>query len=721
MKLRFLVGLLLLGLPGFGHAFPFWLNSPSRNNPNDPESPFFGIPTPHKTVNGTPASSPTASFTDTRTESVTDTTTQTPAYSATPTMGASPTTNESFSPTSTMTPSASPTRTGTPTSTSTPTPTFTFTPTSTPTRSFTSTSTSTSTFTYSSTFTATFTPTPTNTYTPTTVPTSSVGATLPYTEYEAENASYTGTLIGPSTTMWVNGGSLATEMAAESSGREAVELTSEGQYVKFTTTKQCNSIVVRYIIPDAPGGGGITATLTCAVSGTVNFSQELNMSSVYSWDYGNIDASTNYNKNPSGGTPFHLYDETHALFGQEVPAGSTITLEKEAGDTAGYYVIDFIDLEDVAAPLTQPANSVSVLSAGATGNGTTDDTSAIQTCIDGAGGKIVWFPQGDYKLSSELNIGAVTLAGAGMWYTTLHQTNGGNTAVLELGLNNDSVTVENMLLQDEVTNRVDSDNSNGLDNMGGTNSVVRNVWIEHTKCGWWCGNGGSTTNNLLVTGCRIRDTYADGINLCNGSSNSTVTQCSLRNNGDDSLAVYSPNSTGENSGDTFSYNTIQCTWRADGMAFYGGSGNNMLNNLVTDTLDQSGILIAQEFGSNNFAGTCDIDNNTLLRTGGDFGGTDYGAIELWADQGALDGAFNFQNGVVTSATYSGLVFQGAGANGATVNGLSIGNSGVDGIEVYSGTSGSALLSNTVVSGSTGLANNSGGAFTINRGSGDVGW
>ena len=566
--------------------------------------------------------------------------------------------------------------------------------------------------------------TPTITETPTLTPTlAAPGATLPYTEYEAEDASYTGTLIGPSTTMWINGGNLNTEMAAESSGREAVELTSEGQTVKFTTTNQCNSIVVRYIIPDAPGGGGITATLSCVVNGPgVNFNQELNLSSAYSWDYGNIDATTDYNKNPSGGTPFHLYDETHALFGQEVPAGSTITLEKEASDTAGYYVIDFIDLEDVAAPLAQPANSVSVISFGATGNGTTDDTNAIQNCINNANGQIVWFPQGNYRLSNELNIGAVTLAGAGMWYTTLHQVNqGNNLAILELGLNNASMTVENMLLQGEVTDRVDADNDNGLDNMGGTDSVVRNVWIEHTKCGWWVGNGGTATNNLLVTGCRIRDTYADGINLCNGSSNSTVTQCNLRNNGDDSLAVWSPNNTGENSGDTFSYNTIQCTWRADGMAFYGGAGNNMLSNVVTDTLDQAGILIAQEFGSNNFGGTCDIINNTLLRTGGSFGGGDYGAIQLWADEGALDGAFNVQSDTVSNSTFSGVVFQGGGANGGTFDGLSIGNSGVDGIEVYGGASGSATFSNTVVTGSNGLANNSGGAFTINRGAGNAGW
>src|ERR1700722_7239735 len=50
MKLRFIVGIFLLALPGLGQAFPFWLNGPTgRMNPNDPESPFYRVPTPHET------------------------------------------------------------------------------------------------------------------------------------------------------------------------------------------------------------------------------------------------------------------------------------------------------------------------------------------------------------------------------------------------------------------------------------------------------------------------------------------------------------------------------------------------------------------------------------------------------------------------------------------------------------------------------------------------
>jgi hypothetical protein len=86
------------------------------------------------------------------------------------------------------------------------------------------------------------------------------GARLPYVEYEAEDAATNGSLLGPSTTMAMNGGTLDDEIAAESSGRKAVKLSARGQYVRFTTRRRCNSIVLRYVIPDSPSGGGLDAT-----------------------------------------------------------------------------------------------------------------------------------------------------------------------------------------------------------------------------------------------------------------------------------------------------------------------------------------------------------------------------------------------------------------------------------------------------------------------------
>ncbi|HTB22017.1 MAG TPA: right-handed parallel beta-helix repeat-containing protein [bacterium] len=655
---------LLLSLPVLSRAFPFWLNSPSRRNPNDPQSSGFAaahfspVPTGSNTVS--PSQTPTFTMSDTATDS--------------PTI----------------------------------TPSFTNTPFETPTPSVTASA------------------------TPTSTPTSTqvvIGAALPYDEYEAEAAtSYTGTLIGPNTKMSINGGNLASEIAAESSGREGVSLTA-GESITFSTIHQCNSIVVRYIIPDAAGGGGISATLSCYVNGT--FNQELNMTSMYNWDYGsNMNYTTSggvnvpgYNKTP-GGDAFHLYDETHALLNEEVAAGSTITLEVGASDTAKYYIIDFIDLEDVAAPLTMPAGFVSITSspynavaspygAYSAGTGAVDCTTAIQDCLNA--NSEVWIPQGNFSClgagtGKTLNVPAgVTVEGAGMWYSGLS----GYYATLNLSGSN--TVFSNFYLDGDTTNRDDNSPDCGFNNGGGTGSSITDVWVEHEKCGYWMNKGSAVSNGMTITGCRFRDLYADGVNMNQGASNCLVTQCNLRNTGDDSLAAWSTGASDVN--DTFSFNTVQNPWRADCFALYGGTSNVIENNICSDTLDQSGVMVDQGFSSEAFAGNSVIQNNDIIRAGALFGGSQYGAVDLWGNDFGLAGAFTFLDNLIQSSTYMAVEFNGNDssngtsghdASGATFTGTTINNAGSWAVQVMSGTSGTATFNTTTV-------NSPGSGNTVNSG------
>ena len=75
---------------------------------------------------------------------------------------------------------------------------------------------------------------------------SGTGVNLPFTEYEAENASNTGKLIGPDFTQ--------ADLATEASGREAVQLTASGQYVRFTLTSAANAFDVHYALPQGASG-----------------------------------------------------------------------------------------------------------------------------------------------------------------------------------------------------------------------------------------------------------------------------------------------------------------------------------------------------------------------------------------------------------------------------------------------------------------------------------
>lgn len=50
------------------------------------------------------------------------------------------------------------------------------------------------------------------------------------------------------------------------------------------------------------------------------------------------------------------------------------------------------------------AESISVFDFGATGNGTTDDTVAIQNAVNACYGASLYFPPGNYKITSAINI-----------------------------------------------------------------------------------------------------------------------------------------------------------------------------------------------------------------------------------------------------------------------------------------------------------------------------
>ncbi len=257
------------------------------------------------------------------------------------------------------------------------------------------------------------TPRPTNTpgATATPVPPGTRGATVPWIEYEAEDGSTNGTLLGPSRTFG--------QVAAESSGRRSVQLSATGQYVQLTASQAANSIVVRYVIPDAPTGGGITTTLSLYVNGT--FRQKLNLTSKYAWSYGGEANSLN---DPAVGGAHHFFDEARALVGG-IPAGATVKLQKDSGDTAAYYVVDLVDLEQVGPAKTMPANFISIADCGATPDDATNDGQAIQNCINLAKsqGKGAWIPAGTFEstvqLQSDMGIMISRCDGAGRGHVVL--------------------------------------------------------------------------------------------------------------------------------------------------------------------------------------------------------------------------------------------------------------------------------------------------------------
>ena len=568
------------------------------------------------------------------------------------------------------------------------------------------------------------------------------GAAVPWTELEAENASFTGTLVAADALRTFG----HTNFATESSGRKSVRLDSTGQSVEFTSTAAANSIVVRNAIPDAPSGGGIQRTISLYVTvpgGSSTFLQKITLSSTHSWLYGTTDQPEGLTNTP-GGDARRLFDESHALFANSYPAGTKFKLQRDSDDTASYYYIDFIDLEQVAPPLSMPAGCTSITAYGAIPNDSGDDTAAIQAAVTAdQNGTIscVWIPAGQWRqeqkiltddpqnrgMWNQVGISNVTIRGAGMWYSQFYTTVEPQDVVG--GINhphegNFGFDIDNNVQISDIaifgSGRIRGGDGNdeggvGLNGRFGQNTVISNVWIEHANVAVWVGRDFDNIPalwgpgiNLQFSGMRIRDTYADGINFTNGTRLSTVFNSSFRTTGDDSLAVWANQAVKDQSVDIghdnhFINNTIQLPWRANGIAIYGGYGNTIENNLVYDTMNYPGIMLATDHSPLPFSGTTLIANNGLYRCGGVFWNEaqEFGAITLFPSTTAIVGV-TIRDTDIYDSTYDGIQFKNGGGQMPNVQVINVkidkSNNGA-GILAMGGANGSAVLTNVTITNS----------------------
>ncbi|MEU7825885.1 carbohydrate-binding protein [Catellatospora sp. NPDC049133] len=528
------------------------------------------------------------------------------------------------------------------------------------------------------------------------------GATLPYTVYEAESGSTNASLIGPNRAYLSE--------PSEASGRRAVKLSSTGQYVQVTLTKPANAFVIRYSIPDNAAGTGNTNPLALYAGGTKI--QDVTLSSVYSWVYG----AYPYNNNPAGGEPHRFFDDVRVLLGTTYPAGTVIKLQKDATSSASYYTIDLIEAEVAPAALSAPADYLTVTSYGAVANDTGDDTNAFNSAISAAQsqGKGLWVPAGTFVTNARLNIQNVSLRGAGVWHTVIKGTNG-KGGFFATGSN---VRLADFTLSGDVRYRDDSAFDAGIEGNFGTGSLVSNVWIEHTKVGMWPTTG---TNGLYVVGTRMRNIFADGVNVNGGATNVRVDQSTLRNTGDDALAMWSNSAPVTNS--AFTFNTVALPMLANGAAIYGGNGNRVEDNLISDSVYAgSGIAISTWHGALPFSNTTSVQRNTLTRTSSfeRNWNSSLGGLWIYAEATDITAPVLVKDVDIVDSTYQGILlsFQRNITN-LTLDHVTVNGAGTYGIELNA--AGSAYVTYVTVSGaaSGGLINRLG--YTLNRGPGNSGF
>lgn len=366
------------------------------------------------------------------------------------------------------------------------------------------------------------------------------------------------------------------DIQSEASNQQCVNMSTANATVQWTLTEAADGLVIRYSIPD-----GQTATLGL-YNGNTKITT-LTLTSNWSWEY----LWNNGNPNNNGITnqnPRMRFDEIRYKLPAKIAVSGTLKLVRETGNIH----LDYAEMEPVPASISAPSGSVTY-----TGNG-----SDLQTFIDQNGGKKIFIPGGVFNVNRELYFGAsnTSLLGAGMWYTQINFTNAssGNGG---LRANATNISFGDLYLTTNATSR--SNSYKAINGVFTTASTIKNIWAEHFECGAWIAQynvgGPAIADGFTLSHCRFRNNYADGINLCKGTSNAIVEYCSFRNNGDDDQAIWPANGQ-ECINNTFRYNTSENCWRASGLAIYGGKDNKAYNLIIKDNLE-AGMRI-----SNNFDG-----------------------------------------------------------------------------------------------------------------------
>lgn len=348
------------------------------------------------------------------------------------------------------------------------------------------------------------------------------------------------------------------------------------------------------------------------------------------------------------------------MLGRTVQAGSKIRLQKDPANTTTY-AIDFIDTEQVS-PLPNPDPARYAVPAGFTHQDVQNALDRVR--MDDTGTLVgVYLPPGTYQTAEKFQVHgkAVKVAGAGPWYTRFHApATQDNT---DVGFRADATakgsSFTGFAYFGNYTSRVDGPGK-VFDFSNITDIVIDDIWNEHMVCLYW----GANTDRVTIKNSRIRNMFADGVNMTNGSTDNLVSNNEARATGDDSFALFSAIDAGgaDMKGNVYENLTAILPWRAAGIAVYGGYDNVFRNIHIADTLVYSGITISSlDFGypMNGFGADppTRFENISIVRAGGHFWGAQtFPGIWVFSASKVFQG-IRVSDVDIVDPTYHGIMFQ----------------------------------------------------------------
>lgn len=435
------------------------------------------------------------------------------------------------------------------------------------------------------------------------------GAEIPYTYIHSDLSDYKGELLVSSAAKGLN--FAPDNIAYEAAKRECVNIKNTGDYLSFENLPESDKLILCFSIPKPDKTTPSYATLGLYINGVRKDTITLSSQSLY------------LTKSTYGGGGDKAYYRNYfeeATFDVDIKSGDSLMLKLDESDTLPNAVenefsqdaknsgisINYIKVEKAPEEKQIPKDYISAKEFGASGDDSYDDTNALQKAIDYVhnSGEGLYIPKGVYYTGKTLKIPSdVKISGAGMHYTVIdcRDTRGGRAG---FSISGNDILVEDLKI---TASKSTSRNGSGGAFIGKGNRVlIKNVWMSKTNTGMW-----TELYNSKVESCRVTDTCADGIHFPHAAQNNIVSNCIITGCGDDGIATSSATTeTGHSKGIAANNivaenNTVERNYWGRGIMFSGNSRGEIKNNVISDIIQNPGILIWTE-GSYNTTNTYNI-------------------------------------------------------------------------------------------------------------------
>lgn len=450
----------------------------------------------------------------------------------------------------------------------------------------------------------------------------------PFVEYEAENQATSGVVIPAARTFGT--------LAAEASGRQAVELSGSRQSIVFDLSAPANALTIRYTLPQGQDGSRLSARALLSANGRTI--AQITLTSRYAFDTAALHPHPRRNAH-------HFWEERRVLLPQTLPRGTKLALSLANASSARRITIDVLDAEQVAPAAPPPPEALSLSKFDADSTGDKDSTLAFARAVAEARrlGRLLYVPRGRYRVDGHVIVDHVAIAGAGSWHSVV---TGHHLGFYSAAPGSSRVSLSGFTIESDVADRRDTA---PLAAIGGSFNLssFEDLYLHHAKVGIWLDG---PAHDLVIRNVEIADQTADGISLHRGIRNALVEGNRIRNTGDDGIASWSERI--PNARIVIRANRIVSPGLANGIAIYGGRDIEVADNDIADVLvEGGGIHLGTRFRSAPFGGTILVANNRIVRSGTmdpnwHFG---IGAIWLYALERPIDAHIVLRENVIQDA------------------------------------------------------------------------